>query len=68
MVLPRWKARSAYWLHYDVNEGRLDISQRGGKQGFVCVVDNGRQSVLTLPDFTGHLLFNTLGVLGACRT
>lgn len=37
---------------------QVDVSHRGGKPGFVRVSDDG---VLTLPDFSGNLFFNTLG-------
>ncbi|TKC88823.1 2Fe-2S iron-sulfur cluster binding domain-containing protein [Trinickia terrae] len=36
----------------------VDVSHRGGKRGFVRVGDDG---VLTIPDFSGNLYFNTLG-------
>lgn len=43
-----------------------DISHRGGKPGFVRVTENDAgASVLTIPDFTGNFLFNTLGNLAA---
>jgi predicted pyridoxine 5'-phosphate oxidase superfamily flavin-nucleotide-binding protein len=41
----------------------LDISHRGGKPGFVRVAQEGGRTVLTLPDFRGNFLFNTLGNL-----
>jgi uncharacterized protein len=46
----------------------VDVSHRGGKPGFVRVHDEAggageRVSVLTVPDFTGNFLFNTLGNL-----
>ncbi|MBX3072691.1 pyridoxamine 5'-phosphate oxidase family protein [Candidatus Obscuribacterales bacterium] len=41
-------------------EGNLDISHRGGKQGFVSVVD-GKQ--LRVPDFPGNSMFNSFGNL-----
>lgn len=37
----------------------VDVSHRGGKPGFVKVEDD----VLTVPDFLGNYLFNTLGNL-----
>lgn len=37
----------------------IDVSHRGGKPGFVKVDDD----VLTVPDFLGNYLFNTLGNL-----
>lgn len=39
-------------------ERQVDVSHRGGKQGFVRVDEDG---VLTIPDFAGNLFFNTLG-------
>jgi predicted pyridoxine 5'-phosphate oxidase superfamily flavin-nucleotide-binding protein len=38
-----------------------DVSHRGGKPGFVRVEDDGDATVLTVPDFRGNFLFNTLG-------
>jgi predicted pyridoxine 5'-phosphate oxidase superfamily flavin-nucleotide-binding protein len=37
---------------------QVDVSHRGGKAGFVRIGDDG---VLTIPDFSGNLFFNTLG-------
>lgn len=37
---------------------QVDVSHRGGGPGFVRVGDDG---LLTLPDFSGNLFFNTLG-------
>ncbi|MCB9619193.1 MAG: pyridoxamine 5'-phosphate oxidase family protein [Sandaracinus sp.] len=37
---------------------RVDVSHRGGRPGFVKVSEAG---VLTVPDFAGNNLFNTLG-------
>ncbi len=39
----------------------VDVSHRGGKRGFVRVDRDG--SRLTIPDFVGNFLFNTLGNL-----
>jgi predicted pyridoxine 5'-phosphate oxidase superfamily flavin-nucleotide-binding protein len=39
----------------------VDISHRGGKPGFVRVSLEDGATVLTLPDFRGNFLFNTLG-------
>jgi len=39
----------------------IDVSHRGGKRGFVRVDADG--SRLTIPDFVGNFLFNTLGNL-----
>lgn len=41
----------------------VDVSHRGGKPGFVRVAQEGAQTVLTVPDFIGNFLFNTLGNL-----
>lgn len=44
----------------------VDISHRGGRPGFVRVQrDASGAQVLTLPDFRGNNLFNTLGNLSA---
>ncbi|MFL5423586.1 MAG: pyridoxamine 5'-phosphate oxidase family protein [Myxococcales bacterium] len=45
--------------HVEEAEGGVDISHRGGHQGFVRVDGD----VLTVPDFTGNRYFNTLGNL-----
>jgi hypothetical protein len=41
----------------------LDISHRGGRPGFVRVQRGDRSDRLTLPDYAGNSLFNTLGNL-----
>lgn len=41
----------------------VDVSHRGGKPGFVRVSSEAGQTVLTVPDFIGNFLFNTLGNL-----
>jgi predicted pyridoxine 5'-phosphate oxidase superfamily flavin-nucleotide-binding protein len=47
--------------YVDLPHGRqVDVSHRGGKTGFVRLSANG---VLTIPDFSGNRLFNTLGNL-----
>lgn len=43
-------------------EGGMDASHRGGKPGFVRVVD-GR--TLLWPDYSGNMMFNTLGNIAA---
>lgn len=40
------------------NEGRLDASHRGGKNGFVEVLS---ESTIKVPDYHGNSLFNTFG-------
>ncbi|PTR33951.1 hypothetical protein C8J98_102138 [Luteibacter sp. OK325] len=51
---------SFYVASYVVRDGvrQVDVSHRGGKPGFVRVDEDG---VLTIPDFSGNLFFNTLG-------
>ncbi len=46
--------------HLDPQTGGVDISHRGGAPGFVVKGDDGR---LWLPDYSGNLMFNTLGNL-----
>ncbi|MFC5698674.1 pyridoxamine 5'-phosphate oxidase family protein [Pseudomonas sp. GCM10022186] len=46
--------------HLDPQTGGVDISHRGGAPGFVVVGDDDR---LWLPDYSGNLMFNTLGNL-----
>ena len=44
----------------------MDVSHRGGRPGFVRVgEDTHGRTVLTLPDFRGNNLFNTLGNIQA---
>jgi len=43
----------------------VDVSHRGGKPGFVRVDTVGAASVLTIPDFRGNAMFQTLGNLVA---
>lgn len=45
--------------------GGVDVSHRGGRRGFVRVRAEHGRSVLTVPDFTGNFLFNTLGNVAA---
>src|SRR5882724_3607695 len=52
-------SRSAQLDQLDSAQG-LDVSHRGGLPGFVRVVS---QSELCFPDYSGNLLFNTLGNL-----
>jgi predicted pyridoxine 5'-phosphate oxidase superfamily flavin-nucleotide-binding protein len=52
-------SRSAQLDQGDSSQG-LDVSHRGGRPGFVRVVS---QNELCFPDFSGNLLFNTLGNL-----
>lgn len=42
----------------DIPSAGVDVSHRGGKPGFVRVVD---QNQLMFPDFSGNKFFNTLG-------
>ena len=39
----------------------VDVSHRGGNPGFVRVSSDSGRSVLTIPDFRGNFMFNTLG-------
>jgi uncharacterized protein len=55
-------ASAAHTLAADTREG-VDVSHRGGKPGFARVTDTQTASVLTLPDFAGNNMFNTLGNL-----
>lgn len=41
----------------------VDVSHRGGKPGFVRLEQKLDRDVLTIPDFSGNLQFNTLGNL-----
>lgn len=52
--------------YFDGDDGtrQVDVSHRGGKAGFVRVDENG---VLTVPDFSGNLFFNTLGNMSVNR-
>jgi uncharacterized protein len=52
-------SRSAHLDQMDSSQG-LDVSHRGGLPGFVRVVSRNE---LCFPDFSGNLLFNTLGNL-----
>jgi predicted pyridoxine 5'-phosphate oxidase superfamily flavin-nucleotide-binding protein len=54
-------SRSAQLDREESSQG-LDVSHRGGRPGFVRVVS---RSELCFPDFSGNLLFNTLGNLEA---
>ncbi|MFT5681803.1 MAG: putative pyridoxine 5'-phosphate oxidase superfamily flavin-nucleotide-binding protein [Myxococcota bacterium] len=57
-----WIARADTFYvgsYVDLSGGRqVDVSHRGGQPGFVNVDADG---VLTIPDFAGNRLFNTLG-------
>lgn len=44
------------------NQG-VDVSHRGGKPGFVRVERRDGRAVLTVPDFSGNMLFNSFGNL-----
>ncbi len=39
---------------------RMDVNHRGGKQGFIEILDNG---MLKIPDYQGNSMYNTLGNL-----
>lgn len=48
----------ASYVDRETGERQVDVSHRGGKAGFVQI---GEEDVLTIPDFSGNLFFNTLG-------
>jgi len=48
----------ASYVDRDAGQRQVDVSHRGGKDGFVRV---GHDGVLTIPDFSGNQFFNTLG-------
>jgi predicted pyridoxine 5'-phosphate oxidase superfamily flavin-nucleotide-binding protein len=54
-------SRSAQLDQVDSSQG-LDVSHRGGRPGFVRVISSNE---LCFPDYSGNLLFNTLGNLQA---
>ena len=54
-------SRSAHLDQEDSSQG-LDVSHRGGRPGFVRVESKNE---LCFPDYSGNLLFNTLGNLEA---
>ena len=41
----------------------VDVSHRGGPSGFVGLDEHEAATVLTLPDYSGNFMFNTLGNL-----
>jgi predicted pyridoxine 5'-phosphate oxidase superfamily flavin-nucleotide-binding protein len=41
----------------------VDVSHRGGRPGFVQISNDRQGTVLTMPDYAGNNLFNTLGNL-----
>ncbi|MCW5771579.1 MAG: pyridoxamine 5'-phosphate oxidase family protein [Rhodospirillaceae bacterium] len=43
----------------------VDVSHRGGKPGFVRMDDTAEGTALTVPDFAGNAMFNTLGNIAA---
>jgi predicted pyridoxine 5'-phosphate oxidase superfamily flavin-nucleotide-binding protein len=46
----------------DASEGSgVDVSHRGGLPGFVKVAHAHEGTLLTMPDYAGNLMFNTLG-------
>lgn len=47
----------------EARNGGVDVSHRGGKPGFVRVENLNGATVLTWPEFTGNVFFNTLGNL-----
>jgi hypothetical protein len=41
----------------------VDVSHRGGRPGFVHVTEEPHGTLLTVPDFLGNYMFNTVGNL-----
>jgi hypothetical protein len=41
----------------------VDVSHRGGKPGFIRLAHREARTVLTIPDYEGNFMFNTLGNL-----
>lgn len=51
---------TAYFNGHDKLSQGADVSHRGGRPGFIRIDDD---RTLTVPDFTGNFLFNTIGNL-----
>lgn len=47
--------------HDEVASEGVDVSHRGGPPGFVKLRDEEGHTWLTVPDYTGNFMFNTLG-------
>ncbi|MDW3649954.1 MAG: pyridoxamine 5'-phosphate oxidase family protein [Bacteroidia bacterium] len=47
-----------FFLGSRSKEGKMDASHRGGKQGFVQILDN---KLLRVPDYPGNSMYNSLG-------
>jgi hypothetical protein len=47
----------------DVAGAGVDVSHRGGRPGFVALERDGASDRLTIPDYAGNSMFNTLGNL-----
>ncbi|SMG48341.1 PNPOx family protein [Arenibacter troitsensis] len=59
MDLQNWISSSdTFFVGSISNSGSLDASHRGGKKGFVEVLDD---NTLKVPDYPGNSLFNTMG-------
>lgn len=43
----------------------VDVSHRGGLPGFLRLHDEGERTIVTIPDYVGNFLFNTLGNIEA---
>lgn len=52
----------ATYVDGEEGERQVDVSHRGGAQGFVRI---GADDVLTVPDYSGNRFFNTLGNIRA---
>lgn len=52
------KNADTFFVGSSSGEGRLDANHRGGKPGFVEMLDNG---TLKIPDYQGNSLYNTFG-------
>lgn len=57
--LREWVAQcDTFFVASGSETGDLDVSHRGGKPGFIELVDN---NTLRIPDYNGNSMFNTLG-------
>ena len=57
--LEQWiETADTFFVGSSDDKGKLDASHRGGKRGFVQVVND---QLLKIPDYAGNSLYNTLG-------
>lgn len=57
--LKNWiKGADTFFIGSTSNDGRIDASHRGGKPGFISLLNN---TTLRVPDYLGNSLYNTLG-------